>query len=73
MKAGGVDTLTASVACPEIKFLGLGERNAEVRYVIMPGYRYRLMGRALKSDSAAVKAAIDGFMQSFKAQAERKS
>jgi hypothetical protein len=58
--------LTASVTCPEIKFLGLGERQAQVRYVMQPGFRYRLMARALTSDAAKVKAATEGFMTSFK-------
>ena len=71
-KDGGVSTFSANVACPEIKFLGLAERSAEVRYVISSGFRYRLMARALSSDKAAVKSAVDGFLQSFKSTAEGK-
>ena len=41
---------TADVGCPEIKFLGLGERQAVVQFLITPGLRYRLMARALKED-----------------------
>ncbi len=70
-KEGSASILTADVACPEIKFLGLPERRARVRYVIQPGYRYRLMARSLASDAGAVKAAADGFLASFKSRAEK--
>ena len=72
-KVGDSDVFTTTVTCPEIKFLGLAERTAEVRYVIAPGFRYRLMARALSSDWTVVKAATEGFLQSFKASAEKKS
>jgi hypothetical protein len=65
-KDGAALVLTASVICPEIKFLGLGERQAQVRYVMQPGFRYRLMARALTADAAKVKAATESFMASFK-------
>jgi hypothetical protein len=65
-KEGVAMVLTALVTCPEIKFLGLGERQAQVRYVMQPGLRYRLMSRALTSDAAKVKAATDSFFASFK-------
>jgi hypothetical protein len=71
-KDGAATVLSASVTCPEIKFLGLGERQAQVRYVMQPGYRYRLMARALTSDSTKVKAAIDSFIASFKTTAGAK-
>ncbi len=71
IKDGATTTFTASVTCPEIKFLGLAERSAEVRYVMTQGLRYRLMARSLSTDTPAVKAAIDGFMQSFKTSAEK--
>ncbi len=64
---------TASVVCPDVKFLALAERTADVRYVIAPGFRYRLMARALSSDRPAVKAASDSFLQSFRSSAEKKS
>lgn len=70
---GATQTFTASVTCPAIKFLGLAERSAEVRYVIASGFRYRLMARALSSDAAAVSTVIDSFMKSFKITEEKKS
>jgi hypothetical protein len=57
---------TASVACPEIKFLGLGERDGLVQFLITPGLRYRLMARAPKEDFDQNKASIDAFFASFK-------
>jgi hypothetical protein len=66
VKDGAATVLTTFVTCPEIKFLGLGERQAQVRYVMQPGFRYRLMSRALTSDAAKVKAATEGFFASFK-------
>ncbi len=72
-KDGATTTFTASITCPEIKFLGLGERQAKVHYVMTPSLRYRLMGRSMSTDAAAAKATIDSFLQSFKSSAERKS
>ena len=57
---------TADVACPEIKFLGLGERRAMVQFLITPGLRYRLMARALKEDFEQRKEAVDAFFASFR-------
>jgi hypothetical protein len=65
-KDGAGTVLTAFVTCPEIKFLGLGERQAQVRYVMQPGFRYRLMSRVLTTDAAKVKAATESFFASFK-------
>jgi uncharacterized low-complexity protein len=65
-KDGAATVLTAAVTCPEIKFLGLGERQAQVRYVMQPGLRYRLMARVLTSDAGKVKAATESFFTSFK-------
>jgi hypothetical protein len=56
---------TAAVTCPEIRFLGLAERRALVRFVIAPGLRYRLMARALAEDFEKRKEAIDAFFASF--------
>ena len=56
---------TADVTCPEIKFLGLGERRAMVQFLITPGLRYRLMARALKEDFEKRKEAVDAFFASF--------
>jgi hypothetical protein len=57
---------TANVACPEIKFLGLGERDGIAEFLIMPGLRYRLVARAPKDDFEQNKASIDAFFASFK-------
>ena len=57
---------TAGVTCPEIKFLGLGERRAMVQFVIAPGLRYRLMARAPTEDFEKRKEAVDAFFASFR-------
>jgi hypothetical protein len=57
---------TARVACPEIKFLGLGERDGIAQFLITPGLRYRLLARAPKDDFDQNKASIDAFFASFK-------
>ena len=57
---------TAGVTCPEIKFLGLGDRRAMVQFVIAPGLRYRLMARALTEDFEKRKEAVDAFFASFR-------
>ena len=57
---------TASIACPEIKFLGLGERNGIAQFLITPGLRYRLVARAPKDDFDQNRASIDAFFASFK-------
>ena len=57
---------TAGVLCPEIKFLGLGERRALVRFLITPGMRYRMMARALKDDFEKRKETVDAFFASFR-------
>jgi hypothetical protein len=62
---GNRATWTATVTCPEIKFLGLAERIANVRYEIAPGFRHRLMARVPSADAAATKAARDAFLASF--------
>ena len=57
---------TASIACPEIKFLGLGERDGIAQFLITPGLRYRLLARAPKDDFDQNRASIDAFFASFK-------
>lgn len=57
---------TAGVICPEIRFLGLGERRAQVRFTITAGMRYRVMARALKDDFDKRKEVVDAFFASFK-------
>jgi hypothetical protein len=59
-------TYTAGVLCPEIKFLGLGERSALVRVLITPGVRYRLMSRAQKEEFEKHKEMVDAFFASFR-------
>jgi hypothetical protein len=61
----------ADVVCSEIKFLGLGERKAVVRYVVTPGLRYRLMARAPQEDFEQKKASIDAFLASFRLTSAR--
>jgi hypothetical protein len=57
---------TADIICPEIRFLGLGERQAVVQFLVTPGLRYRLMARALKEDFDQKKPSIDAFLASFR-------
>jgi hypothetical protein len=57
---------TANISCPEIKFLGLGERNGVAQFLITPGLRYRLLARAPKEEFDQNKATIDAFFASFK-------
>ena len=57
---------TADVSCPEIKFLGLGERRATVQFLLTPGLRYRIMARAPKEAFEQRKEAIDAFFASFR-------
>jgi hypothetical protein len=57
---------TAGVLCPEIKFLGLGERRAMVQFLVTPGLRYRLIARAPKEDFEQRKDAIGAFFASFR-------
>lgn len=71
-KDDGATTFSAQITCPEIRFLGLGERQAQVRYVIQPGFRYRLMSRVPTADVSKVKAAIESFFSSFKIAVGRK-
>jgi hypothetical protein len=56
---------TATVTCSAIKFLGLAERTAAVRYIMTPGFRYRLMARVPSADKAATQATRDAFLASF--------
>jgi hypothetical protein len=57
---------TADVACPEIKFLGLGERQARAEVFVTPGLRYRLMARAPKEEFEQHREAVDAFFASFR-------
>jgi hypothetical protein len=57
---------TADISCPEIKFLGLGERRARARLVITPGLRYRLMARAPTGEFEQRREPIEAFFSSFR-------
>jgi hypothetical protein len=57
---------TADVICPEIKFLGLGERRATVQVFMTPGLRYRLMARAPSEEFEQHKEAVAAFFASFR-------
>jgi hypothetical protein len=63
---GGRVVYTADVACPEIRFLGLGERAAFAFFLITPGLRYRLVARAPKEDFQQNRTLIDAFFASFR-------
>jgi len=57
---------TADITCPEIKFLGLGERRAVAQVFVSPGLRYRLMARAPKEEFEQHKEAVAAFFASFR-------
>jgi hypothetical protein len=57
---------TADVTCPEIKFLGLGERRATVEVFLTPGLRYRLMARAPKEEFEQQRETVAAFFASFR-------
>lgn len=65
-KDGARTTFRAKVICPEIRFLGLPERTAEVRYIIGTALRHRLMARVPSDDVPATKPATDAFFSSLK-------
>jgi hypothetical protein len=57
---------TAEVRCSEVKFLGLGERRAAVKFLVTPGVRYRLLARAPHGEYDQHKPLIDAFLASFR-------
>jgi hypothetical protein len=57
---------TADVLCSEVKFLGLGERRAAVKFVVTPGVRYRLLARAPQGEYEQHKPLIEAFFASFR-------
>jgi hypothetical protein len=57
---------TADVLCSEVKFLGLGERRAAVKFVVTPGVRYRLLARAPQGEYEQHKHLIEAFFASFR-------
>jgi hypothetical protein len=63
---------TADVTCPEIRFLGLGERRASVQFLVTPGLRYRLVARAQSEDFEERKDSVAAFFSSFRFLPESK-
>jgi hypothetical protein len=57
---------TADVLCSEVKFLGLGERRAAVKFVVTPGVRYRLLARAPLGEYEQHRQLIEAFLASFR-------
>jgi hypothetical protein len=57
---------TAEVLCSEVKFLGLGERRAAVKFVVTPGVRYRLLARAPQGEYEQHRQLIEAFLASFR-------
>jgi hypothetical protein len=68
----GVTTFSAEVVCPPIRFLGMPERKALVRTVVSPGFRHRLMVRALAADLDRLRPVGQAFLASFKILPETK-
>jgi hypothetical protein len=68
----GVTTFSAEVVCPPIRFLGVPERKALVRTVVSPGFRHRLMVRALAADLDRLRPIAQAFLASFKLLPETK-
>lgn len=62
----GKVTFSALVTCPEMKFMGLSERQASVRYVFTPAVRYRLFARAPQEQYDRSRPIIDAFLASFR-------
>jgi hypothetical protein len=56
----------ANVVCPPVRFLNLSARSATVRFIIAPGWRYRLMARAPTVRFAQARTVIDAFFASFR-------
>jgi len=57
---------TAEVLCSEVKFLGLSERRAAVKFVVTPGVRYRLLARAPQGEYEQHRQLIEAFLASFR-------
>ena len=57
---------TADVLCSEVRFLGLGERRAAVKFVLTPGVRYRLLARAPQGEYEQHRQLIEAFLASFR-------
>jgi hypothetical protein len=70
---GALVVYTANVLCPEIRFLGLGQRRAVVRTIVRPDRQYQVAARALASDFERLKPAIDAFFASLRIGEPEKS
>lgn len=70
---GALVVYTANVLCPEIRFLGLGQRRAVVRTIVGPDRQYQVAARALVSDFERLKPAIDAFFASLRIGEPEKS
>jgi hypothetical protein len=67
--SGAATVFSATVVCPEIKFLVLPTRNADVKVLIYPRFRYRLIARWPSDASAAAGLVKDAFFASFRTTA----
>jgi hypothetical protein len=65
-------TYSAVVQCPEVSFLGLGPRRANVRTIVAPGRRYQVQARALNDDFVSLAPIIDSFFASLRLETEEK-
>lgn len=65
-------TYSATITCPEVKFLGLGPRRALVRYILTDGLRVNAMVRSMADDFERARPAADAFLASLSLPAERK-
>lgn len=65
-------TYSATVTCPEIKFLGLGPRRALVRYVLADGLRTNILARSLADDFERAKPVMDAFLAGLTLNTEKK-
>lgn len=63
-------TYSATITCPEVKFVGLGPRRAVVRYILTDGLRVNVMARSLLADAERAKPFVDAFLASVVLQSE---
>lgn len=60
-----------TLTCPEVRFLGLPERKAAVRYELRNGRRILVQARSLSDDFPRVQREMDAFFASLKFEPER--
>jgi hypothetical protein len=63
---------TATVLCPEVRFLGLNQRRSIVRTIVGPGRRYQIQARAQVEDFERAKPVIDAFLASVRLEPEQR-